>query len=77
MTDNRDLHVEVDGLDIIVTMPGTKHRVTFQQPADGRQLIPKPERVPAQKEDSISREAFIAYAWVVATDKARELGWIV
>jgi hypothetical protein len=32
MTDNRDLHVEVDGLDIIVTMPGTKHRVTFNSP---------------------------------------------
>ena len=77
MMDTSDLHMEVDGLDIIVTMPGTKHRVTFQRPADGRQLIPKPEHVPVQKEDSISREAFIAYAWVVATDKARELGWIV
>jgi hypothetical protein len=41
MTGTADLHVEVDGLDIVVTMPGTKHRVTFQKPADGRQLIPK------------------------------------
>jgi hypothetical protein len=77
MMDTSDLHIEADGLDIIVTMPGTKHRVTFQRPADGRQLIPKPEHVPVQKEDEISREAFIAYAWVVATDKERELGWIV
>ena len=77
MTGTDDLHVEVRGLDIIVTMPGTTHRVTFQRAADGRQLIPKPEHVPVQKEDEISREAFIAYAWVVATDKARELGWIV
>ena len=76
MTDNYDLQVRVEGLDIIVTMPGTKHRVIFQRPADGRQLIPKPEHEPVQK-DEISREAFIAYAWVVATDKARELGWIV
>jgi hypothetical protein len=75
--DTSDLHMEVDGLDIVVTMPDTSHRVTFQQPADGRQLVPKPEHVPVQKEDEISREAFIAYAWVVATDKARELGWIV
>jgi hypothetical protein len=76
MTDNYDLQVYVEGLDIIVTMPGTTNRVTFQRPADGRQLIPKPEHEPVQKEDEISREAFIAYAWVVATDKARELGWI-
>jgi hypothetical protein len=77
MTGTDDLHVEVRGLDIIVTMPGTRHRVTFQQPADGRQLIPKPEHKPAQKEGSISREAFIARAWEAANDKARELGWIV
>jgi hypothetical protein len=77
MAGTDDLHVEVRGLDIIVTMPGTKHRVTFQQPADGRQLIPKPEHIPAHKEGSISREAFIARAWETANDKARELGWIV
>jgi hypothetical protein len=77
MTDTDDLHVAVRGLDIIVTMPGTKHRITFQQPADGRQLIPTPEQMPAQKEGSISREAFIARAWEAANAKARELGWIV
>jgi hypothetical protein len=41
MTGTDNLHVEVRGLDIIVTMAGTKHRVTFQQPADGTTADPE------------------------------------
>ena len=71
------LKLWVNGLDIVVTMPGTEHRVTFQKPADGRDLIPKPEPSPVKDVDAGSRKKFLAQAWQAASDKARELGWIV
>ena len=70
-----DLKLRVSGLDIIVTMPGTEYRVTFQRPAGGRELIPKPDTTAVHY--SVPWEEFLDQAWIAAKDKARELGWIV
>jgi len=71
-----DLHVEVDGGHIMVTLPGTKYAVTYCKPTNSRQLQGKhfPERV--DQRSPISQAAFVRKAWKLANDKARELGWI-
>jgi hypothetical protein len=41
MTDNHDLHVEVQGDYIIITLPGTKFMVTYYKAGDPPQLMAK------------------------------------
>jgi hypothetical protein len=71
-----DLHVEVEGGDIMVTLPGTRYAVTYCKPTNPRQLQGKhfPEQV--DQRSPISQAAFVGKAWKLANDKARELGWI-
>jgi hypothetical protein len=70
------LHVEVEGGEVMVTLPGTRYAVTYYKPADSRQLHGKnfPEEV--DRRSPISQAAFVGKAWKVANEKARELGWI-
>jgi hypothetical protein len=72
-----DLHVKVEGGEVMVTLPGTKYAVTYCKEANSRQLHGKnfPEEV--DRRSPISQAAFVGKAWKVANDKARELGWIV
>jgi hypothetical protein len=72
-----DLHVEVEGGEIMVTLPGTRYAVTYYKPANSRQLHGKhyPEEV--DRRSPISQATFVGKAWKVANEKARELGWIV
>jgi hypothetical protein len=72
-----DLHVEVEGGEVMVTLPGTTYAVTYYKPANSTQLQGKhfPEEV--DRRSPISHAAFIGKAWKVANEKARELGWIV
>jgi len=60
-----------------VTLPGTRYAVTYCKPTNSRQLQGKhfPEHV--DRRSPISQAAFVGKAWKLATDKARELGWIV
>ena len=71
-----DLHIEVEGGGIVVTLPGTSYAVTYYKPANSRQLYGKnfPEEV--DRRSPISQAAFVGKAWKLANDKARELGWI-
>jgi hypothetical protein len=68
----RDLHVEVAGDCIIVTLPGSGYRVTYYKGADesgwhsGR----------TERGAALTQAEFHARAWKAADDKARELGWI-
>jgi hypothetical protein len=73
----RDLRVEVEGEDIMVTLPGTRYAVTYCKSTDSRQLQGKhfPEHV--DRRSPISQAAFVGKAWRLANDKARELGWII
>ena len=71
-----DLHVEVEGGEVMVTLPGTRYAVTYYKPANSRQLCGKnfPEEV--DRRSPISQAAFVGKAWKIANEKARELGWI-
>ena len=72
-----DLHVEVEGGDIMVTLPGTSYAVTYYKLANSPQLHGRhlPDQV--DRRSPISQAAFVGKAWKLANAKARELGWIV
>jgi hypothetical protein len=71
------LHIEVQGGDIIVTMPGTSYRVVYYKPAGSPRLLTKEFPVKNDRRASVKVVTFLALARKLATDKARELGWIV
>ena len=71
-----DLHVEVDGGDIMVTLPGTSYAVTYYKPANCLQLRGKYFPLQVDRRSPISQAAFVGKAWKLATDKARKLRWI-
>jgi hypothetical protein len=71
-----DLHVEVQGRDIIVTLPGTNFMVTYFKPAGTSHIIARPNWT-NDPYASIGLGEFIEQALTAANDKARELGWIV
>jgi hypothetical protein len=76
MTDNGDLHAEVDGVNIIVTMVGTSFRVVYRM-AEGYDWLTVSDYVRDDVDAPITRPEFVVRAWKLAHDKARELGWIV
>jgi hypothetical protein len=69
------LQCEVRGGDIVVTLAGTSYRITYHKPQGSRQLVAK--RLPLSDSTVLlSHGDFLAQAWKLANDKARELGWI-
>ena len=71
-----DIYLDVRGGDIIVDLPGTSYTVTYHKPAVSRQLL---AAYPPAKDDvrtGLTQAQFLARAWRLANDKARELGWI-
>jgi hypothetical protein len=70
------LHVELQGRDIVVTMPGTSFRVSDRMSPEAPQLL-QSDWVGDDHAAGITRHEFLAQAWTAANDKARELGWIV
>ena len=71
-----DIYLDVRGGDIIVDLPGTSYTVTYHKPAVSPQLL---AAYPSSKDDArtgLTLEQFLARAWRLANDKARELGWI-
>jgi hypothetical protein len=78
MTDNRDLNVEVQGDDIVVTLPGTSYVVTYYRAAAfPQQLLTKSHSGREEQRTPMTQAEFYARAWRAANDKACELGWIV
>jgi hypothetical protein len=77
MTDSHNLHVEVQGGDIIVTMPGTSFKVVYHKPPSSPQLMAKWYATRDKQAGQGMRAEFLAGAWTAANDKAREVGWIV
>jgi hypothetical protein len=71
-----DLQVEVEGVDIMVTLPGTSYAATYYKPANSPQLRGKYFPLQVDRRSPISQAAFVGKAWKLATDKARELRWI-
>jgi hypothetical protein len=70
------LRLEMQDGDIVITLPGTSYQVTFRRPANGPGIGASHDM---QDDDDapITRSEFLARAWRVAKDKARDLGWIV
>ena len=51
-------------------------RVVYRKP-DGGQLVARLDYFQNQQKGPITRAQFLARAWKLTNDKARELGWIV
>ena len=64
------LEVMVQGGTIIVTLPSSRFRAVYYKPHGQPQLILR-ERTKTDDYDLLSE------AWKAASDKARELGWII
>jgi hypothetical protein len=75
MAETVRLRVEVEDDSIIVTLPGTTFRVIYRKPDEGSGLVAFGVR--GDEDAGVSQIDFLARAWRVANDKARELGWIV
>jgi hypothetical protein len=75
MAETIRVHIEVEGDTIIVTLPGTNFRVIYSKPKKSDGLVAFGAR--GDKDAGVSQVEFLARAWRVANDKARELGWIV
>ena len=75
MTDDHGLHVEVQGGDIIVTLPGTSFMVTYFKPAGTSHLIARSNWT-NDPDASIELGEFLEQAWTAANDTARERGWL-
>jgi hypothetical protein len=69
------LRVEFDDDNITVTLPGTTFRVIYRKAREGSGLVPFGVR--GDEDSGMSQVDFLARAWRVANDKAKELGWIV
>ena len=76
MTD-ADLHVEVQGDEITISLPGSRYSVTYFKPEYQTGLLAR--RISERKDPLVAMgvQEFLAQAWKLANDKARELGWIV
>jgi hypothetical protein len=78
MTDPDDLKVEVQGADIVVTLPGASYAVTYYRAtAFPQQLLTKSHSGREDQSAPMTQAKFHALAWKLANHKARELGWIV
>jgi hypothetical protein len=69
-----EILIETRGNNIVVEMPGTFYRVLYRRPNSGRQLVAYQL---AKADDPLASAHFMKLAWRLATEKARELGWIV
>ena len=71
-----ELHVELDGDEIVVTKPGTDFLVAYRKRFDSPTLkLTRSWEKPTVTSPEISE--FRAHAFHAAVSKARELGWIV
>jgi hypothetical protein len=67
------LRIEVESDVMIVTLPGTTFRVIYSKPKKSSRLVAFGVR--GDNDAGLSQVDFLARAWRVANDKARELGW--
>jgi hypothetical protein len=77
MTNGRDLRLEVRDNEIIVMLPGTSYTVTHYKSASSPQPLAKNFPTKDDGRLPVTKAEFLARAWKVVNDKARELGWIV
>jgi hypothetical protein len=71
------LVIDVLGGNLRVSLAGSNFAVTYHKPRNSRQLLARSLPTKEDRHASITQGEFLALAWRVANDKARELGWIV
>ena len=72
------LSVDVQGDEIVVTLPGTSYVVTYYRAAAfPQQLLTKSHSGREDEGAPMTQAKFHARAWKAANAKARELEWIV
>ena len=71
------LHTEVRGGSIIVTLPGSSYSVTYCMSLKGRHLHARSLPTQNDRDADMTIEEFVTAAWQLAHIRARELGWIV
>jgi hypothetical protein len=77
MTAPVDLRLQVQGDEIVVSLPGTDYVVTYYRAAAfPQQLLTKSHSGREDQSAPMTQAEFHARAWKVARDKARKLGWI-
>jgi hypothetical protein len=69
-----DLRIEVEGEDLLVTLPGTSYAVKCRKSAN--QLYCKEYPMQVDRRSPLSQAEFVGKAWTMANEKARDLGWI-
>ncbi len=72
-----ELRVQVVDDEIIITRPGSFYSVTYYKPEKSPQLLAKRIADTDDLRIVMTAAEFLAEAWKLANDKARELGWIV
>jgi hypothetical protein len=75
MSANSEFRVQVVDDEIIVTLPGSHYSVTYYKPAKSPQLVAKRMSDRDDPRVAMRLSEFLARAWRLANDKARELGW--
>ena len=70
-----ELRVQVVDDEIIVTLPGSHYSVTYYKSAKSPQLLAKCMSDRDDRRVAMGLSEFLARAWRLANDKAREFGW--
>ena len=71
---SEELRIEVEGEELVVTLPGTSYAVRYCKLAN--QLHSKEYPMEVDRRSPLSQAEFIGKAWTMANEKARDLGWI-
>jgi hypothetical protein len=71
-----DFELDVNAEEIVVTLPFTHYTVTYYKPDNSPQLLAR--NFPSNDDSGapMTQAEFLAQAWRLANEKARELGWV-
>jgi hypothetical protein len=71
-----DFDLDVNAEEIVVTLPFTHYTVTYYKPDNSPQLLAR--NFPSKDDSSapMTQAEFLAQAWKLANERARELGWL-
>jgi len=71
------LRVQVIDHEIVVTVPGFRYSATYCKSYDARHLVARNVPITDDLRITMKKSEFLVAAKKLASDKARELGWIV
>ena len=72
-----DILLAVVDDEILVSLPGTTYSVIYYKPANSSQLLAKNLPHKDDRRTELKQAEFLAKAWRLANNKARDLGWIL